>query len=133
MRYMLDTNICIYAIKNKPEKVLRNLQKHEPDEVCISSITYSELMYGVEKSKAGEKNRLALAVLLSNIEIISFDCLASESYAIVRSELEKKGTPIDPLDMMIAGHCLSLGYTLVTNNTREFKRVNNLKIEDWSI
>lgn len=131
MRYMLDTNICIYSIKHKPEKVFFQLQKHDPAEICISSVTYAELVHGVEKSQAIEKNRLALALLLANIEILDFDAAAAESYGKVRAELEKKGTPIGPLDMMIAGHAISLNYTVVTNNTKEFSRVKNLKLENW--
>ncbi len=132
MRYMLDTNICIYAIKHKPEQVFCRLQEHDPAEICISSVTYAELVHGVEKSKAVEKNRLALALLLANIEIISFDSLAAESYGKVRADLEKMGTPIGPLDMMIAGHAQSLGYMVVTNNTRKFERVKGLSLENWA-
>ena len=132
MRYMLDTNICIYSIKHKPEKVFFQLQKHDPAEICISSVTYAELVHGVEKSQAIEKNRLALALLLANIEILDFDAAAAESYGKVRAELEKKGTPIGPLDMMIAGHAMSLNYTVVTNNTKEFSRVKDLKLENWA-
>ena len=132
MRYMLDTNICIYAIKHKPEQVFCRLQEHDPSEICISSVTYAELVHGVEKSKMVEKNRVALALLLSNIEIMNFDSLAAESYGKVRADLEKKGTPIGPLDMMIAGHAKSLGYTIVTNNIKEFKRVKDLKLENWT-
>ena len=133
MRYMLDTNICIYAIKNKPESVLRRLKEHDPAEICISSITYAELVHGVEKSQAREKNRLALALLLSRIEIIDFDDRAGECYGAIRADLERKGTPIGVMDMLIAGHALSLGYTIVTNNTREFERVNGLAIENWAL
>lgn len=132
MRYMLDTNICIYAIKHKPEKVFLKLQKVEPEDVCISSITYAELVHGVEKSKAVERNRLALSLLLSIIEILDFDVDAADAYGKVRADLEKKGTPIGPLDMMIAGHALSLGYKVVTNNVKEFSRVKGLKIENWA-
>ena len=132
MRYMLDTNICIYAIKHKPEKVFHKLQEIDPSDVCISSITYAELVHGVEKSAAVDKNRLALYVLLANIEILDFNVNAAESYGKIRADLEKKGTPIGPLDMMIAGHARSLGYTVVTNNVKEFKRVNDLKIENWA-
>lgn len=131
MKYMLDTNICIYAIKQRPEQVFIRLQEHDPEEICISSVTYAELVHGVEKSQAIEKNRLALALLLANIEIVSFDSLAAESYGKIRVDLEKTGTPIGPLDMMIAGHARSLGYTIVTNNTKEFQRVRNLKLENW--
>lgn len=129
---MLDTNICVYAIKHKPEQVFRRLQEHAPSEVCISSVTYAELVHGVEKSQSIEKNRVALALLLANIEIMDFDSLAAESYGRIRADLEKLGTPIGPLDMMIAGHARSLDYTIVTNNTKEFVRVQGLKLENWA-
>ena len=132
MRYMLDTNICIYAIKHKPEQVFMRLQEHDPIDICISSVTYAELVHGVEKSKAIEKNRVALALLLANIEIMNFDSLAAESYGKIRADLEKAGTPIGPLEMMIAGHAMALGYTVVTNNTKEFERVKGLKLENWT-
>ena len=132
MRYMLDTNICIYAIKHKPEQVFMRLQEHDPIDICISSVTYAELVHGVEKSKAIEKNRVALALLLANIEIMNFDSLAAESYGKIRADLEKAGTPIGPLDMMIAGHAMALGYTVVTNNTKEFERIKGLKLENWT-
>ena len=129
---MLDTNICIYAIKHKPEQVFIRLQEHEPENICISSVTYAELSHEVEKSKSIEKNRLALSLLLANIEILNFDSLAAESYGKVRADLEKAGTPIGVIDMMIAGHALSLGFTVVTNNTKEFERVKGLKLENWT-
>ena len=132
MRYMLDTNICIYAIKHKPEQVFMRLQEHDPIDICISSVTYAELVHGVEKSKAIEKNRVALALLLANIEIMNFDSLAAESYGKIRADLEKAGTPIGPLELMIAGHAKALGYTVVTNNTKEFDRVKGLKLENWT-
>ena len=132
MRYMLDTNICIYAIKQKPEKVFQKLQKMDPKDVCISSVTYAELVCGVEKSEAVDKNRLALSLLLANIEILNFDTHAADEYGKVRADLEKRGIPIGPLDMLIAGHARSLGYTVVTNNIREFSRVKNLKTANWA-
>ena len=132
MRYMLDTNICIYAIKHKPERVFIRLQEHDPIDISISSVTYAELVHGVEKSKAIDKNRVALALLLANIEIMNFDSLAAESYGKIRADFEKAGTPIGPLDMMIAGHAKALGYTVVTNNTKEFERVKGLKLENWA-
>ena len=132
MRYMLDTNICIYVIKHKPETVFRKLQTIHPEDVCISSVTYAELVHGVEKSIAVEKNRLALSMLLANMEILDFDVDAADCYGKTRAGLEKKGTPIGPLDMMIAGHAQSLGYTIVTNNVKEFSRVAALKIENWA-
>ncbi len=132
MRYMLDTNICIYTIKHKPEKVFRKLQEVDPSDVCISSVTYAELVHGVEKSAAVDRNRLALSMLLANIDILDFGVDAADCYGKIRATLEKKGTPIGPLDMMIAGHAKSLGYTVVTNNEKEFLRVDDLKIENWA-
>ena len=131
MRYMLDTNICIYVIKHKPETVFQKLQNINPEDVCISSVTYAELVHGVEKSAAVEKNRLALSMLLANMEILDFDVDAADCYGKIRAVLEKKGTPIGPLDMMIAAHAQSLGYTVVTNNVKEFSRVSALQIEIW--
>jgi len=132
MRYMLDTNICIYAIKHKPEKVFQKLQEVEPEDVCVSSVTYAELVHGVEKSVAVEKNRLALSMLLANIEILDFNVDAADCYGKIRADLGKKGTPIGSLDMMIAGHAQSLGYTVVTNKVKEFSKVQDLKIENWA-
>ena len=129
---MLDTNICIYVIKHKPEIVFRKLQTIHPEDVCISSVTYAELVHGVEKSIAVEKNRLALSMLLANMEILDFDVDAADCYGKIRAGLERKGTPIGPLDMMIAGHAQSLGYTVITNNVKEFSRVSALKIENWA-
>lgn len=132
MRYMLDTNICIYIIKNKPKKVIIELKRHKPSEICVSAITYAELTHGVEKSMAVEKNRLALALFFSNIEVLDFDIKAAIHYGKIRAYLEKQGTPIGPLDMMIAAHAMSLGYTVVTNNIKEFQRVPDLKLENWT-
>ena len=131
MRYMLDTNICIYVIKHKPVMVFQKLQNINPEDVCISSVTYAELVHGVEKSAAVEKNRLALSMLLANMEILDFDVDAADCYGKIRAALEKKGTPIGTLDMMIAAHAQSLGYTVVTNNVKEFSRVSALQIENW--
>ena len=123
MKYMLDTNICIYAINNNPEKILLKLKQIDPEDVCISSVTYSELVYGVEKSATIDKNRVALSLLLSNIAIMDFDVMAAEEYGRIRAELEKKGTPIGPLDMMIAAHAKSLGLIIVTKNIKEFSEL----------
>ena len=131
MRYMLDTNICIYVIKHKPREVIERLKEHNPNEICISSVTYAELIHGVEKSKAVDKNRTALTLLLADIEILQFDTGAAEGYGEIRAELERKGTPIGPLDMMIAGHAKSLGYTVVTNNIKDFDRIDGLRFENW--
>ena len=132
MKYMLDTNICIYTIKHKPPEVIKAFLCHEPDDMCISSITYGELMHGVEKSQAVERNRAAITLFLSAISILPFDSDAAEKYGAVRADLERKGTLIGPMDMLIAGHARSRGPILVTNNTREFFRVNELEVEDWT-
>ena len=132
MRYMLDTNICIYAIKHKPPEVIRKFLSLEPSDLCVSSITYAELMHGVEKSMAVERNRVAMMMFLSPISILDFDSYAAREYGIIRADLERKGTPIGPMDMLIAAHAKAEGLILVTNNTREFKRVEELEIEDWT-
>ncbi len=132
MKYMLDTNICIYAIKNKPESVIRKIMEQNPEDLCISVVTYAELMHGVEKSQAVEKNRVALSLFLSAITILDFDNRAAEAYAQIKAQLEKKGTPIGPMDSLIAGHAKSQKLILVTNNTREFSRVTELQLEDWT-
>ena len=132
MKYMLDTNICIYTIKHKPPEVIKNFLRHNPDEMCISSITYAELIHGVEKSQAVERNRMAITLFLSAITILPFNQYAAEEYGKVRAELERKGTPIGPMDMLIAGHARAEELVLVTNNTREFFRVENLEAEDWT-
>ena len=127
MRYMLDTNICIYIIKNKPESVVKELKRHDPTEICISAITYAELIHGVEKSMAVDKNRLALTLLLSNIEVLDFDINAANNYGKIRTYLEKQGTAIGPLDMMIAAHAQSLGYSIYIRTTGSIKKPTTLK------
>lgn len=133
MKYMLDTNICIHVIKHRPEAVIRNFLKHDPNELCISSITYAELMHGVEKSQDVERNRVAITLFLSAISILDFDNYAAEEYGKIRADLERKGTPIGPMDTLIAAHARAEDLTLVTNNTREFDRVEGLDVENWTI
>ena len=132
MRYMLDTNICIYLIKQKPEKVLRHFKAHSVGAIGISSITLAELRYGVERSQQVQKNRQALEEFTLPLEIAAFDEDAAEVYGSVRAGLEQAGTPVGSMDMLIGAHALSLGVTLVTNNLREFKKIKNLKVVDWS-
>lgn len=131
MKYMLDTNICIFLIKRRPEGVIHKFMEQEPGDIVISSITYAELAHGVEKSTAKERNQIALTMFLSEIPVIPFDDLAAQEYGIIKAELHKRGTPIGPMDTLIAAHVKSLGLILVTNNTREFARVNGLGLEDW--
>jgi len=128
---MLDTNICIYLIKKKPQGVLKKLAEHKISEDGISAITVAELEYGVAKSAQPDKNRDALDEFLAPFEIISFDDRAALEYGRIRAHLERKGTLIGSMDMLIAAHAQSLGVTLVTNNAKEFKRVPHLRVENW--
>lgn len=132
MSFMLDTNICIYMIKNRPDTVLKHLLAKRPHEVGISSITLAELQHGVEKSAKVEKNRLALEMLTSSLQVLPFDSFAAERYGTIRARLEKKGQLIGPMDLLIAAHASSLNWTLVTNNLKEFKRVPDLNLENWT-
>ena len=132
MTYMLDTNICIYAIKNKPEQVVRRLKDNLPKGLCISAITLAELEHGVEKSVNPEKNQMALIQFLAILDILPFDDLAATEYGNICAYLQKRGTPIGTMDMLIAGHARAEGLILVTNNVREFMRVPNLGIENWA-
>lgn len=131
MKYLLDTNICIYIIKKKPLSILEQLKKTTIEDIGISTITLAELEYGVAKSQHIEKNQKALTAFLSPFEICPFDDMAAEVYGKLRATLERQGTPIGSMDLMIAAHALSLRLTLVTHNTREFNRVKNLNVETW--
>lgn len=131
MKYMLDTNICIYIIKKKPLQVINRLTNIEISDIGISSITLSELEYGVEKSQKKEQNKLALTQFLTPFEIKAYNENSAQIYGKIRSELEKRGTPIGPLYLLIAAHAISLGSILVTNNEKEFQRVPGLIVENW--
>jgi tRNA(fMet)-specific endonuclease VapC len=131
MRYLLDTNICIYLIKQKPQKVLDKFRSLAISDVGISSITVAELEYGVAKSQQQEKNRTALLQFLLPLEIVEFNQAAATIYGTSRSDLESRGLIIGAMDMLIASHALSLGVTLVTNNVREFSRIPTLPLENW--
>jgi len=133
MKYMLDTNICIYLIKQKPEKVLRHFKNHSIGDIGISSITLAELRFGVEKSQQIQNNRQALEEFILPLEIADFDEKAAVRYGAVRAALEKAGTPVGSMDMLIGAHALSLDLTLVTNNVREFKQIKNLKVVVCSV
>ncbi|MCX6570727.1 MAG: type II toxin-antitoxin system VapC family toxin [Candidatus Aminicenantes bacterium] len=131
MRFMLDTDSCIALIKRKPNSILRRLTSLSPGEAGISAISLAELRYGVAKSAQQEKNGLALDEFLLPLEVADFDEPTAESYGMVRAALEKAGTPIGPLDTQIGAHALSLGATLITHNSREFRRIPGLAVEDW--
>ena len=131
MNYLLDTNICIYLIKRKPPEVLQRFLQLSPGSVFISSVTTSELYCGAQKSQRVQTNLEALNHFLLSFRIVDYDESASFLYGELRADLEKRGQPIGPLDMMIAAHALSLDVPLVTNNTKEFERVKGLKLENW--
>ena len=130
---MLDTDICIYIIKRKPLRVLKRLELMQPDQLSMSAITFAELMNGAKKSQRVEANVSRLNALGEILEICSFDQQAAVAYGDVRSSLEKRGEVIGPHDLLIAAHALSLDRILVTNNEREFKRVEGLKVDNWVV
>jgi tRNA(fMet)-specific endonuclease VapC len=132
MKWMLDTNICIALIKQQQAHLIAALERRPIGEVGISSITLAELEFGVSKSARKQQNEAALAAFVAPLEVAVFDALAARAYGPVTSSLEKRGEPIGSLDTLIAGHALSLGAVLITNNTREFRKVIGLKLEDWT-
>ena len=131
MKYLLDTNICIYVIKRQPPKVIERIQSVPIENICISTITIAELEHGVAKSAHQGRNRLALLEFLTPFRILDFDQAAAQHYGHIRSDLEARGIIIGPMDLLIAAHAQSQGLTLVTNNTREFRRIRNLELENW--
>lgn len=132
MKYMLDTNICIYAQKQF-KNVLDNIKNNWQDGIVISTITLAELQYGVEASVNREKNAVSLMKFLSIVGVLPFDDYAAAEYGKIRADLRKKGTPIGTMDMLIAAHARAEGLIVVTNNTREFERVDGIKLENWFI
>jgi tRNA(fMet)-specific endonuclease VapC len=133
INYLLDTNICIYLIKKKPIEVFQRFQSLEIGTIGVSSITVAELQYGVSKSAFPDKNTLALQKFLIPLEIVPFDYDAAVPYGKIRFRLEKEGKTIGPLDLLIGAHALSLNSILVTNNLKEFTRIEGLKTENWII
>jgi tRNA(fMet)-specific endonuclease VapC len=132
MRYLLDTNICIYIAKQKPSGVLARLQRLRPGDVGMSVITYLELVCGAWKSQHREENLERIKDLELLIPVLPMDASAGLHYGQVRAELERKGSPVGAYDLLIAAHALSLGLTLVTNNVREFRRIEQLRVENWA-
>ena len=131
MKYMLDPNICIYIMKKNPPQVLEKFLSLNSNEVGISSITQAELEFGACKSNNPLKNKLTLMIFLAGIKILPFDEKAATEYGDIRAALERRGTPIGANDLLIAAHARSLQLVLVTNNLKEFERIDNLKIENW--
>ncbi len=131
LKYMLDTNIVIYVIKRRPEKLLDTFNTHA-GHMCISSITLAELIHGVEKSSLPERNRRNVEDFVSRLDVLSYNDSAASHYGDIRADLERKGILIGVNDLHIAGHARSQGLILVTNNTKEFERVEGLRITDWT-
>jgi tRNA(fMet)-specific endonuclease VapC len=131
IKYMLDTNILIYAIRNRPKKVREAFKKHA-DYLAMSAVTLGEMIYGAERSVQVARNLEDIEALAARMDVLPFDYQAAIHFGQVRTEFMKTGKPIGPYDLMIAGHARSLGLILVTNNMREFKRVPGLRVENWS-
>lgn len=130
LKYMLDTNICIFTINNRPPSIREAFKLHS-GQLCISTVTLMELMYGAEKSSAPEKNLAVIEGFAARLEVLPYDQESASHSGQLRAELARQGKPIGPYDQMIAGHARSRGLILVTNNVREFERVPGLRVEDW--
>ena len=129
--YMLDTNILIYAMRHPNDQVVDKILDHAGVDICISAITLAELELGILRSADPLKNRQYLIAALSGINILYFDNSAATAYAEIKSELMKSGTLIEDMDILIAAHAYSLGYTVVTDNLKHFSRIDGLQIENW--
>ncbi len=131
LRYLLDTNICLYIAKQRPPSVAQRFAKLVTGSVAMSLITFGELRYGAEKSRQRAEALAILDSLQALIPVVAPDAAVGASYGVIRAQLERAGTPIGNNDLWIAAHALALGVTLVSNNTREFERVPNLKLANW--
>lgn len=132
-RYMLDTDTCSYIMKRSNQQVLNRLQRVSVSDVCASVVTKAELLFGVEISARRQHDEASLKAFLQYVEVLDFPDQAAQHYAKIRADLHTRGTMIGANDLFIAAHACSLGLTLVTNNTREFARVANLTLENWTI
>jgi len=130
LKFMLDTNICIFTIKNRPEEVREAFKRHS-GQLSISTVTLMELIYGAEKSANPERNLADVEGFAARLEVLPYDTQAAAHSGQLRAELARIGKPIGPYDQMIAGHARAQGLILVTNNLREFERVPGLRVEDW--
>ena len=131
LKYMLDTNIVIYTIKNRPPAVRIAFNRHA-EQMCISSVTWGELIYGAENSSRQEENLSVIEAMAARLEVLPFEKQDSNHFGQIRAELKHEGNPIGPYDMMIAGHARARGLILVTNNKREFERVSGLRLDNWA-
>ncbi|MCL2366976.1 MAG: type II toxin-antitoxin system VapC family toxin [Oscillospiraceae bacterium] len=132
MKFMLDTNICIYYINKKPPHVIDKVHQCMLDGICISVITLAELEYGIAKSAHLKQNADELTRFLSIFTVLDLDSKAATEYGTINADLQRKGTPISPMDTLIAAHAKSEGLILVTNNLREFERIEGLTLENWA-
>lgn len=132
MKFLLDTNICVYLIKHKPPQVIDRFRACELGDIAISSITVAELNYGIAKSQQRDRNQAALDRFLLPLTIVPFDRAASDYYGQLRHNLERQGQPIGNMDLLIAAHALSLRLEIVTNNVREFSRIPHLSVQNWA-
>lgn len=130
LKYMLDTDTVIYTIKNRPDQVRKRFKQHN-GQICISTVTLGELIFGAEKSAQPETNLQIIEGMLARMELVHFDESAAAHFGQIRAELAKVGTPIGPYDSMIAGHARALSLILVSNNQKEFNRVSGLRLENW--
>jgi tRNA(fMet)-specific endonuclease VapC len=131
MIYLLDTNICIYLIKQKPPQILAKFNRYTLDDLGISAISVAELQYGVQKSRFPAQNQAALEQFLLPLNIVDFDYAAAIAYGRIRAQLEAHGTPIGAMDLLIAAQALSANLAIITNNTREFSRIPSLRVLNW--
>jgi len=131
LRYMLDTNICIYVLKRRPPALREKFDAHAQD-LCLSSVTLAELLYGAEKSAKPAANLAVIEAFAARLSILPFAEKAAGHYGQIRADLERRGKPIGPDNLMIAGHARSEGLVIVTHNGREFERVEGLRVEDWT-
>lgn len=132
MNYLLDTNICIYIIRKKPAPVIERVRSKQVGQIAISTITLAELEYGIVRSQYPERNRIALLEFLFPFAILDFDQRACAEYGQIRALLESKGRPIGPMDLLLAAQAKSRHLILVTNNEKEFRRIEGLRIENWT-
>lgn len=130
LKYMLDTNIAIYVIKRRPITALEKFNQHA-SQMCVSSITVAELIHGAEKSQNRQQAFAVVEDFLSRLSVLDYDYSAAGHYGDIRANLERKGTPIGVNDLHIAGHARSSGMILVSNNLREFERVEGLRLDNW--
>ena len=131
-RYMLDTDMCSYIIKEHPESVHQRFQTLAMEQLCVSVVTYAELIYGVERSSSKRVNRPIIEDFVRHLDVMKWGTEAADQYGVIRAELEAAGTPIGAMDMMIAAHAKSIKAVLVTNNQKHFTKIKGLKIDNWT-